>query len=74
VGRPVVDQTELSGTFDFAFEWTPQHNGPGVESQTDDSGPTFLEALKDQLGLKLESKTGPVDVIVVDHVEQPSPN
>ena len=59
------------------MEFTPQFNGPlppGVNFQPDPSGPTFLEALKEQLGLKLESQTGPVDVIVVDHVEQPSEN
>jgi hypothetical protein len=43
-------------------------------SQPEDTGPTFLEALKDQLGMKLESTTGPVDVLVIDHVEEPSAN
>ena len=38
------------------------------------TGPTFLEALKEQLGLKLVPQTGPVDVLVLDHVEEPSPN
>jgi uncharacterized protein (TIGR03435 family) len=75
--RPVLDQTGLSGTFDFTLEWTPQLNvpePPGSTFQTDESGPTFLEALKEQLGLKLESTTGPVNVLVIDHVEEPSPN
>jgi bla regulator protein blaR1 len=77
VGRPGLDRTGLSGTFDFYLEWTPQLNDPlppGSTIQPDESGPTFLEALKDQLGLKLEPQTGPVDVLVVDHVEEPSPN
>ena len=75
--RPVLDQTGLTGKFDFTIEFTPQLNGPlppGADAQPDPSGPTFLEALKEQLGLKLEPQTGPVDVLVVDHVEQPSPN
>jgi uncharacterized protein (TIGR03435 family) len=72
--RPVLDQTGLSGTFDFTFEWTPEHRGPAVDSQGDESGPTLLEALKDQLGMKLESTTGPVDVPVIDHIEMPSEN
>jgi len=75
--RPVLDQTGLNGTYDLVIEWTPQLNGPlppGVDFQPDPTGPTFLEALKEQIGLKLESQTGPVDVIVVDHVEQPSEN
>jgi uncharacterized protein (TIGR03435 family) len=77
VDRPVLDKTGLTGTFDFVMEFTPQFNGPlppGANFQPDPTGPTFLEALKEQLGLKLESQTGPVDVIVVDHVEQPSEN
>jgi uncharacterized protein (TIGR03435 family) len=75
--RPVLDRTGLSGTFDFALEWTPEPNGPLTPSrsfQPDESGPTFLEALKDQLGLKLNSQTGPVDVFVLDHIEEPTPN
>ena len=75
--RPVLDRTGLSGTFDFTLEWAPEPNGSptsGVASQSDQSGPTFLEALKDQLGLKLDSSTGPVDVLVMDHVERPSEN
>ena len=75
--RPVLDHTGLAGTFDFVLEWTPQLNGPlppGVNFQPDESGPTFLEALKEQLGLKLESQTGPVDVLVIDHIEEPSAN
>ena len=39
-----------------------------------ESGGTFREALKDQLGLKLEPQNGPVEVLIIDHIEQPSPN
>ena len=75
--RSVVDQTGLSGTCDFAFEWTPQRNVPAPHdegAQPDASGATFPEALQEQLGLRLKSATGPVDVFVIDHVEEPSPN
>jgi uncharacterized protein (TIGR03435 family) len=75
--RPILDKTGLTGKFDFVLEWTPQPDGPrppGATFQPDPTGPTFLEALKEQLGLKLEPQTGPVDVIVVDHVQEPSPN
>jgi uncharacterized protein (TIGR03435 family) len=75
--RPVLDQTGLTGKFDFTIEFTPQFNGPvplGADSQPDPTGPTFLEALRDQLGLKLVPQTGGVDVLVIDHVEEPSPN
>ena len=75
--RAVIDKTGLAGKYDFIVEFTPQINGPlppGVNFQPDESGPTFLEALKEQLGLKLDSQTGPVPVIVIDHVEPPSEN
>jgi len=77
IDRPVIDSTGLAGTFDFVIEVTPQINGPqppGSTFQPDPNGPTFLEALTDQLGLKLESTTGPVDYVVVDHIEEPSAN
>jgi uncharacterized protein (TIGR03435 family) len=49
---------------------------PGTESAPppDAGGPTLLTALQEQLGLKLESEKGPVDVIVIDHIDPPSPN
>ena len=74
---PLLDKTGLTGKIDFVIEFTPQINGPlppGATFQPDPTGPTFLEALKEQLGFKLESQTGPVDVVIVDHVEQPSAN
>jgi uncharacterized protein (TIGR03435 family) len=77
VDRPVLDRTGLTGKYDFFIEFTPMINGPlppGANFTPDPNGPTFLEALKEQLGIKLESQTGPVDSIVVDHVEQPSEN
>jgi uncharacterized protein (TIGR03435 family) len=75
--RPVTDKTGLGGKFDFVVEYSPQVNGsqpPNADFQPDPAGPTFFEALKDQLGLKLESQMGPVEVLVIDHVEEPSPN
>jgi uncharacterized protein (TIGR03435 family) len=77
VDRPVVDKTGLTGTFDIVIEFTPQLNGPlppGATFQPDESGPTFLEAMKEQLGLRLDKQTAPVDSIVIDHIEQPSEN
>jgi uncharacterized protein (TIGR03435 family) len=69
--RPVIDRTGLTGNFDFALEWEPES---GANAQPDSAGPTFLEALKDQLGIKLESQKGPAEVIILDHVEHPSEN
>jgi bla regulator protein BlaR1 len=68
--KPVVDKTGLTGNYDFVIEFS--HGLIGV--QADPNAPIFLEALKDQLGLTLESTKGPVDVLVIDHVEEPSEN
>jgi len=73
--RPVVNRTGLSGSFDFWMELVRQ-SGASLPNgaEPDPTGPTLLEALRDQLGLKVESTTSPVDVMVIDHIEEPSPN
>lgn len=72
LGRPVVDETGLTGTFDFVMDYTPD---PRPSYATVDSGgPGFQEALKQQLGLKLEAQRAPVEFLVLDHVERPDPN
>lgn len=71
VDRPVVDQTGLSGVFDVDLEFTSQR--AAVDAQA--AGPPLIfTAIQEQLGLKLEPTTGPIDVIVIDHIEKPSPN
>jgi len=70
--RPVVDQTGLSGQFDFLLKYWPQWNNS--DPAPANPGPTLLEALKDQLGLKLQSTTAPFDTLIVDHIEEPSQN
>jgi uncharacterized protein (TIGR03435 family) len=73
--RPIVDRTGLSGLFDFTVEWSHQLQALSVNPEPDVSGMMSLaDALRDQLGLKLEPTTGAVDVLVIDHVEEPSPN
>jgi uncharacterized protein (TIGR03435 family) len=72
--RPAVDQTGLNGKFDFTLSWVRPARGPSSTTQPDSSGPTFLEAVREQLGLKLETATGSVNTFVVDHIEEPSPN
>ncbi len=72
LGRPVVDQTGLTGTYDFVMDYTPD---PRPSYATEDSdGPGFQEALKQQLGLKLEAQRAPVEFLVLDHVERPDAN
>jgi bla regulator protein blaR1 len=75
-GRPVVDQTGFAGKFDFSLNWLPDGGAPatGAAERIDAQGPTFEEALRDQLGLKLISTHAPVQTLVIDHVEQPTPN
>jgi uncharacterized protein (TIGR03435 family) len=72
--RPVLDHTGLSGSFDFSLEFSPDPNPARPDFTPDDTGPTFMQALEEQLGLKFESTTAAVDVIVVDRIERPSEN
>lgn len=69
VGRFVIDKTGLTGKYDFTVKWTPDD-----EQATADSGPDIFTALEEQLGLKLVPAKGPVDTIVVDRIEMPSPS
>jgi len=73
LGRPIVDQTGLSGRFDFTLEWMPESSSP-QPAITDPQGPSFLEALREQLGLKLQSTEAPIQNLVIDHVEKLDPN
>jgi len=77
--RPVLDRTGLKGNFDFKVEWesepdAPSNSGPGMIGRFMHAGPAMFSAIEEQLGLKLESTKGPVQVLVIDHVEPPSPN
>lgn len=71
--RPVVDKTGLVGAFDFVLKYAPQPSD-GANPQSADFQDAFLEALKDQLGLKLKPATALLDALVIDHIDQPSPN
>jgi uncharacterized protein (TIGR03435 family) len=70
-GRPMIDATGLTGTFDFLIEFVPDSQTPPAPP---DDGPTFEEALQDQLGLKMQSRKSEMQMIVVDHIERPTPN
>jgi uncharacterized protein (TIGR03435 family) len=71
VDRVVVNKTGLVGFFDFELSWTPNLS-PGATTLGD--LPSLFTALEEQLGLKLEPIKGPVDVLVIDHVEKPTPD
>jgi uncharacterized protein (TIGR03435 family) len=72
--RSVQDHTGLKGVFDFKLEWEPDAGSirPDGAPPTADpnAGPTLFTALQEQLGLKLETRKGPVEVLVVDHIER----
>ena len=66
--RTVIDQTGLAGSYDFDLNWTPPEGSDNSPEATDAA---LFTALQEQLGLRLESSKGPVETLVVDHVEQP---
>jgi uncharacterized protein (TIGR03435 family) len=85
--RPVVDQTEMKGTYDIDLEWVPdEREGGGMMAKMkamaeaasgdphgDPAGPTgqsLFGALQDKLGVRLETRKIPVDILVVDSVEK----
>ncbi len=69
--RLVLDQTGLQGSYDFRLHWTPEGNAaPGAE----DSAPSFLTALQEQLGLTLRPVKGEMHVLAIEHVERPTPD
>jgi len=72
--RPVVNQTGLAENYDFWIEFAPDANRLPNGAQPDPNGPSFPEALQDQLGLKLIARTGTADVLVINHIEEPTAN
>jgi uncharacterized protein (TIGR03435 family) len=84
LGRPVIDKTGLTGRFDIKLEWMPGGEqapgpfGPNPDAPppppADLSGPSIFTALQEQLGLRLESTKGAVEVVVIDSAEKPSEN
>ncbi|WP_325381637.1 TIGR03435 family protein [Edaphobacter sp.] len=68
--RPVVDETGLPGRYDFTLKWTPDN----VPTSEPGAPPGIFTAVQEELGLKLEATKGPADVLVIEHVERPSPN
>jgi uncharacterized protein (TIGR03435 family) len=73
LGRVVVDQTGITGRYKLALTWTPDDT-TASSSTAPDPGPSLFTALEEQLGLKLESRKAPVEVLVIDQVTRPTPN
>lgn len=82
LGRSVTDKTGLTGNYDIKLEWTPDESqspfprDPAAEAAhpIDTTGPTVFTALQEQLGLKLESQKGAVEMIVIDRIEKATEN
>jgi uncharacterized protein (TIGR03435 family) len=77
LGRPVIDETGLTGTFDFTLEWAREPRAAAASDSPAPSapaGPTPLEAVQEQLGLKLEPAKASLPILVIDRVERPSGN
>jgi uncharacterized protein (TIGR03435 family) len=90
LGRPVVDQTGLTESYDFDLKWSEEFNAqtiakekgvavppdahPPGAPESDPAGPSLFTAIEKQLGLKLESAKGPVEIIVIESAERPSAN
>jgi uncharacterized protein (TIGR03435 family) len=83
--RTVLDKTGLTGKYDLELTWTPEQGADPMfkgaegspqrgDAAPDSSGPSIFTALQEQLGLKLQSAKGPVETLVIDHVEMPSEN
>ena len=72
--RDVVDRTGLTGEFDVRLNWQPDAGIRSTPGQPGDGGVSLFTALQEQLGLKFESSRGPVEMLVIDSVERPTPD
>jgi uncharacterized protein (TIGR03435 family) len=75
-GREVVDRTGLTGSWEFELTFAPERapGPPGADAPAPGDAPSFFTAIQEQLGLRLESTKGSADVLVIDHVERPTPD
>lgn len=81
LGRSVIDKTSLTGKYDFTLKWMPDPGtaagpraGDDVAPPVDTSGPSIFTAVQTDLGLKLQSAKGPVEMLVIDSAEKPDAN
>ena len=74
--QPVVDKTGLTGRYDFTLRWAAEQLSlvPGTPTADAEKSPSLFTALREQLGLRLTSTRGPLEVLVIDHAEKPSEN
>jgi uncharacterized protein (TIGR03435 family) len=74
--RTVLDRTDIAGLIDYDLSWAPElaADPNAGERPPTNPGPSLFTALQEQLGLKLQSSRGPVEVLVIDHVERSTPD
>jgi uncharacterized protein (TIGR03435 family) len=71
---PGVDGTQMTGRFDLDLHYASRRSLGAPDDQAVDQGPDFLQALYEQAGLEFKKKTVPVEVLIVDHVNEPTPD
>jgi uncharacterized protein (TIGR03435 family) len=74
---PVLDQTGLTGTFDFELTWSGDKTYSGERGGTTaeaPSAPELFTAIQEQLGLRLELRKAPLEILIIDHAEKPTEN
>jgi uncharacterized protein (TIGR03435 family) len=78
LGKKVIDKTALTGEYELKLKWTPDdYQAPPLRPNApppDPNNPSIFTAIQEQLGLKLESAKGPVEVLVIDSVSKPTEN
>jgi uncharacterized protein (TIGR03435 family) len=74
LGSPVIDKTGLQGLYSFSLDFTDPRFLRPQSAPSGESDPDLMTAVQEQLGLKLEMQKNPVDVLMIDHIEMPSPN
>jgi uncharacterized protein (TIGR03435 family) len=86
--KPVVDETELTGGYNFSLTWTPAENAGGLDAiiarlppevqaripGSDPNGPSIFTAVQEQLGLRLDSRKVPTEILIIDAAEYPTPD
>jgi uncharacterized protein (TIGR03435 family) len=77
-GRPVIDRTGLTGSFDIEMEWAPPpptpEPGAAITAPELPDGPSIFTAIKEQLGLTLEADRAPLEVLVIERASLPTDN
>jgi uncharacterized protein (TIGR03435 family) len=83
LGQPVVDETGITGRFNYKLDWTPDQSDKAIRNAPPDvlrqlaidpNGPSIFTALQEQLGLRLEARKVPTEVLVIDSAQRPSEN